>query len=65
MNICMLELFKLRMCCTGSESHKNYPIVLEIMDLDLRILYGGQYLLQIWSDSGEIQYEKVLKCKIF
>jgi hypothetical protein len=41
MIIKFIDLFKIRECCTKIESYNYYPILLEIMDADLRVLYGG------------------------
>ena len=39
----------------------NYsPIVVAIIDQQLKEHYGGNFMLQLWDQTGENVYEKVL-----
>jgi hypothetical protein len=37
--------------------------LVEIVNSDLKTIYGGSFLIQVWSKGGKKVYEKVLKCK--
>ena len=47
------------------------PVIVEIKDKDesretnLVKYYKGNYILQVYDDSGECVYEKILQCKVF
>ena len=38
-------------------------VLVEIVNSDLKTIYGGSFLIQVWSKGGKKVYEKVLKCK--
>jgi hypothetical protein len=58
-----LDLLKVKSSCSYHKNHKNRAIVIEICDSNLRELYKGNYIFQVW-DEGKKKYEKVLNCKI-
>ena len=53
----------MKSCCAFNEYYDHFPIIIEIVDPNLKEMYKGNFLLQIWSSVGEKKYERVLRCK--
>ena len=58
-----VDIIVVKYCSAYNEKSEYVAILVEIVNSDLKTIYGGSFLIQVWSKGGKKVYEKILKCK--
>jgi len=58
-----LDLIRVVKTCAYHSDMPYCPVILEIMNSELKEFFKGEYLLHVYNKQGKIVYDKVLKCK--
>ena len=58
-------LYDIEKTCVLSEANSYCPILLQVNDKDLQKQYGGEYVVQVWSNEKKLLYEKVRQSTIY
>ena len=56
---------RVKSCSVINEDYHYAGVIIDIVDVNLQQIYDCQYLIQAWSQKGEVEYERRLKCKHF
>ena len=58
-----VDLIRVVKTCAYHSDMPYCPVILEIKHPQLKQIFGGEYLLQVYNLNGESVFDKVLKCK--
>ena len=58
-----VDLIRVVKTCAYHSDMPYCPVILEIKHPQLKQIFGGEYLLQVYNMNGESVFDKVLKCK--
>ena len=64
-NVDTALLYEIEKTCVLSQANRYCPILLQVNDKDLVKEYGGEYVIQVWSDEKQLLYEKVRESTIY
>ena len=53
------KLYRLEKTCMSNERNPYCPVLLRVSNPDLQAAYGGQYLVQVWSRSRKLVFQRV------
>jgi hypothetical protein len=62
--IICIDLIRVVKTCAYHSDMPYCPVILEIKHPQLKEIFGGEYLLQVYNMNGESVFDKVLKCKL-
>ena len=58
-NVDISKLYSVLTSACNNQANRYCPVQLCVNDLSLIEHYGGQYLIQLWSDNKELVYQRV------
>ena len=64
-NVDTALLYEIEKTCVLSQANRYCPILLQVNDKELVKEYGGEYVIQVWSDEKQLLYEKVRESTIY